>query len=199
MLHPADGWGNYVPIGKAVIQIFSLHIRINSRSDWLFNLDVAIGLREGKLWIPTGCRPRVERNRFRHVIRAQDRQYEQYPYDQTRLWVMSVSVLCSGSQWNKIIDLWKQRIKNGWTIDIFFTEVILRGFIANSLKKTLHLRRSGILALWSKSNKIGWYRWIQFGHPGLVVMMFQLRNHVWSQGHHLMNGLFVTVQLVSLY
>ena len=42
-----------IPLGKIWIQLFSLHLWVNSRADWFFSLDEATSLGEGKLWIQT--------------------------------------------------------------------------------------------------------------------------------------------------
>ena len=50
-------WHNVNTSGKKVwIQRFPLHLWVNSRVDWLFNLGMETGLKEGKLRIQTSCR-----------------------------------------------------------------------------------------------------------------------------------------------
>ena len=42
-----------IPLGKVWIQLFSLQLWVNSRTDWFFSLGEATSLGEGKLWIQT--------------------------------------------------------------------------------------------------------------------------------------------------
>ena len=42
-----------MPLGKVWIQLFSLQLWVNSRADWIFNLDMTTSQEDRKLWFQT--------------------------------------------------------------------------------------------------------------------------------------------------
>ena len=117
--------------------------------------------------------------------------------------VFELTVSFEGNfNWAHLVYLRAQWIRNGWITNVFLIEVGSWGFITNSnsafltnlelspsdkrkrlsrIRLWLHQQWYGNPIEWHQSNKVWWYRLVQLGHSGLVVMMLWSRNHAWTQ------------------